>query len=119
VIDEEGADRGSFPLPHILEPGEVVETHATAQDVVIAVTSHRLIVADDDRTVIDVPFSELRRIQFDIERGRPAALVIVPEHIRDEPRVLSVQVAELREAARALALIGERLNPDAVEQRTG
>ena len=96
-----------------------METHATAQDVVIAVTNERLIVVDDNRPILDVPFSGLRRIQFDIERGRPASLVIVPELVRDEPRVLNIPIAKLREAAIALARIGERLNPDAEEQPTG
>ena len=101
----------SFPLPHILQPGEVLETQASAQDAVVAVTSQRLIVTEAERLVLDVPFSELRRVQFDIERGRPATLVIVPEHIANEPRVVAVPISSLREAALALAAIGERLNP--------
>ena len=62
----------SFPLPHVLKPGEIVETQTVAQDVVIAVTSQRLIVVDEYRTITDVSFAGLRRIQFDIERGRDA-----------------------------------------------
>lgn len=85
----------------------------------IAVTTQRPIVMDANRPVIDVPFSGLRRIQFDIERGRPAALVIVPEQIADEPRVLSVPIAKLWERALALAVIGERINSGADEQETG
>jgi hypothetical protein len=98
------------PLLHILQPGEVVQHHAVAQDVVIAVTDHRLILADHRRTILDVPFSGLRRIQFDIERGRAATLVIVPEHISDEPQVLAVPIPRLREVAGTLAVVGERLN---------
>ena len=75
----------AFPLPHILQPGEILEAHATVQDAIIAVTNHRVIVAEGDRTVLDIPFSGLRRIQFDIERGRVAPMVILPEHPRDEP----------------------------------
>jgi hypothetical protein len=81
-----------------------------AQDAIIAVTSQRLIVTEGERLVVNVPFSELRRVQFDIERGRPATLVIVPEHVANEPRVLAVPASTLREAAVALAAIGERLN---------
>jgi hypothetical protein len=77
---------------------------------VIAVTDHRLILADNRRTILDVPFSGLRRIQFDIERGRAATLVIVPEHISDEPQVLAVPIPRLREVAGTLAVVGERLN---------
>ncbi|HTK46004.1 MAG TPA: hypothetical protein VL749_11710 [Patescibacteria group bacterium] len=100
----------SFPLPHVLQPGEVVESQAVAGGAVIAVTEQRLVVAESDRVVLDVPFSELRRIQFDIERGRDATLVIVPEHISNWPRIVSVPVAALRETAATLARIGERIN---------
>jgi hypothetical protein len=108
----------SFPLPHILKPGEILETQAAAEGAVLAVTNQRVIVADDSRPVMDVPFTGLRRIQFDIERGRPAALVIVPEHIADEPKMLNVPIAKLRETALALALIGERINAGIWEQET-
>jgi hypothetical protein len=116
MSDVSDSDERSFPLPHILKPGEVLETHATAQNAVIAVTSQRLIVAEGERPVLDVPFSEVRRIQFDIERGRLATVVIVPEHIAHEPRVVAVPVPKLRETAVALAVIGERLNPRAGEE---
>jgi hypothetical protein len=107
-----------FPLPHILRPGEVVEGHADADGTVIAVTRERLVVAEGDAPVLDIPFSELRRIQFDIERGRPATLVIVPEHVRNWPRVVSIPTSTLREAAFVLARVGERLN-DTDEAQAG
>jgi hypothetical protein len=111
------ADR-SFPLPHILRPGEIVESQAQANGAVIAVTAQRLVVAEGDKAVLDIPFSEVRRIQFDIERGRDATLVIVPEHISNWPRVVSVPVPNLLESALVLARIGERINEGA-EQHTG
>jgi hypothetical protein len=98
-----------LPLLHILQPGEVVDVQAIAQDVVIAVTDHRLIVADERHTILYLPFADVRRVQFDIEQGRAATLVIVPEHVTDEPQVLSVPIQRLRETAAALALVGERL----------
>jgi|SRR5438093_12792398 len=110
------AGQRSFPLPHILEPGEVLETHAIAGEAVIAVTERRLFVAEGEKTVLDIPFSGVRRIQFDIERGRDAVLVIVPEHISNWPRVVSIPVPYLRETAVALARIGERINEDPAEQ---
>ena len=100
----------SFPLPHILHPGEVVETQAIVEGSAIAVTKERLILAEGNKTVLDIQFDELRRIQFDIERGRDATLVIVPEHISNWPRIVSVPVAHLRETAAVLARIGERIN---------
>ena len=107
-----------FPLPHILRPGEVVEGQAVANGAVIAVTRERVVVVEGDKTVLDIPFSELRRIQFDIEKGRDATLVIVPEHINNWPRVVSVPVPKLHDSALVLARIGERMNESA-EQQTG
>jgi hypothetical protein len=111
-------DMRSFPLPHVLQPGEVVESQAVAGPAIIAVTEQRLVVAESDSVVLDVPFNEVRRIQFDIERGRDATLVIVPEHISNWPRIVSVPVTALRETSATLARIGERIN--GIEgQRTG
>jgi hypothetical protein len=76
----------------------------------VIVTDRRLIVLDNQRTLLDIGFLQLRRVQFDIERGRDATLVIVPEHVSDEPQVLTVPVAKLRDVAVALALLGEQLN---------
>jgi hypothetical protein len=70
-----------------------------------------LVVAEGDAPVLDIPFSELRRIQFDIERGRAATLVIVPEHISNWPRAVGIPIESLGEAALVLARVGERLNP--------
>jgi hypothetical protein len=108
----------SFPLPRILQPGEVLEGHAVVNDSVIAITNERLVVAQGDDQVLDIPFSELRRIQFDIERDRDATMVIVPEHISNWPRIVTVPVAQLKETAGVLARIGERIN-GVEKQQTG
>jgi len=92
-----------------LEPGETVQALARATSAILLVTDRRLAVAEADRIALDVPFKSLRRIQFDIERERPATLVIVPEHPRDEPQVMAVPPERYGEITRALALIGERL----------
>lgn len=113
MADTSNAAGRQFPLPHILRPGEVVESQAVVEGSAIAVTRERLIVVEGDRTVLDIPFEELRRIQFDIERGRDATLVIVPEHISNWPRIVSVPVGYLRETAAVLARIGERINEGA------
>jgi hypothetical protein len=108
----------AFPLPHVLRPGEVVETQAVVEGSAIAVTRDRLIVVEGEQTLLDIPFGELRRVQFDIERGRDATLVIVPEHISNWPRIVSIPVRFLRDAAAVLARIGERIN-EVAEQKTG
>ena len=45
----------SYPLPHVLQPGEIVEGQAEADGAVIAVTRQRLVVAEGDKTVLDIP----------------------------------------------------------------
>jgi len=110
LAENDQAGKLSFPLPHILQPGEVIESQANANGAVIAVTEYRLVVVEGDGEILDIPFSELRRVQFDIERDRDATMVIVPEHISNWPRIVSVPVPALREAAIALARIGERIN---------
>jgi hypothetical protein len=75
----------------------------------VVVSDRRLIVAARERVALTVGFDQLRRIQFDIERDRPATMVIVPEEAQHEPQVLAIPTSELRSAARALALIGSRL----------
>ena len=100
------------PIPYrLLEPGEQVYAEAQADDgAALLVTDRRVAVAvRPDRFQLDVPFDALRRIQFDIERNRPATLVIVPDHPQDEPQVLAVPSEQLPAVAEALAYIGQRL----------
>jgi hypothetical protein len=118
LSDASNLEGRAFPLPHVLRPGEVVESQAVIEGSVIAVTRERLVVAEGDKTVLDIPFGEVRRIQFDIERGREATLVIVPEHISNWPRIVSVPVRHLRETASVLARIGEHINVVG-DQQTG
>lgn len=101
--------------PHVLdalEPGEELRFSAHATDAVLAVTDRRLMVAARERLALAVPFQNVRRIQFDIERNRPATLVIVPEMSHDEPQVLSIPPDSYAEAAEALVAIGQNLARD-------
>jgi hypothetical protein len=97
-----------IPL-ELLEPEEKLEVAARARDAVLAVTDRRVIVADEQRVALDVPFQAIRRIQFDIERRRPATVVIVPENAAHHPQVLAVPTEEYDRVAAALAVIGRRL----------
>ena len=56
-----------------------------------------------------MPIDNLRRIEFDIERDRPATLVIVPQDPTDEPQVLVVQPADYEGVAEAVVVLGKRL----------
>jgi hypothetical protein len=98
--------------PHLvqaLDPDEPIAISARALDAVIAVTDRRMLVATDTRLAMDLPFPRLRRIQFDIERDRPATLVVVPEVPDIEPQVLAIPAEQYRAVADALVEIGLRL----------
>lgn len=101
-----------------LEPDETVHAVARATDAVLAVSDRRVVVADPDRLLLSLRIEALRRVQFDIEKARPATLVIVPESPNDEPQVLTVPPHRLREVATLLAIIGERLSDMAIDRAT-
>lgn len=96
----------SHPL---VAPDEAVIERATARGVVLLATDRRMAVVQGDRLALDLPYHRLRRIQFDIERKRPATLVIVPESPADEPQVISVHPDEYREVADVLVAVGRNL----------
>jgi hypothetical protein len=106
---ENPADAEPPHLVRALEPDERVAIRAQAVDAVIAVTDRRMLVATERRLALDVPFERLRRIQFDIERDRPATLVVVPESPEVEPQVLAISAEGYRSVADALVEIGLRL----------
>ena len=92
-----------------LQPGERVELGFTTASGDLRVTDRRLLVTSAGSVRLDIPYDRLRRIQFDIEANRPAAMVIVPHRPSDEPQVLSVPREQLHIAAALLAFVGERL----------
>jgi hypothetical protein len=96
-------------IARILEPGEVLEVKARAGDATIAVTNRRLAVLEAERIALAVEIEHVRRVQFDIEKSRPATLVIVPERPADAPQVLAVPAEDYEPVADALVLIGKRL----------
>ena len=99
------------PIFRILGEGEELVASARARDAEIVVTNARIaIAADDGRVAMDLPIDDVRRIQFDIERTRPATLVIVPDESAREPQVLTIPAEQLDAAAQALAFIGRRLS---------
>jgi hypothetical protein len=104
-------------IPHrLLDPGEQVHASAQADEGALVVTDKRVAVTvRPDRFDLDIPFEALRRVQFDIERKRPATLVIVPELPSDEPVVLVIPPDQYESVARALALLGQRLHEVATD----
>ena len=97
------------PVARRLRPGERIQVYIPAAATEIVVTDHRLAVADEERLALDIEIAALRRIEFDIERDRPATLVIVPDHPTDEPQVLAIPPEQLPAVAEALGYIGQRL----------
>jgi hypothetical protein len=105
-------ERDEDPEPsllRILQPNEELHVQARAMDGVVAVTDRRLVVTTNHRVTLDVPYRELRRVQFDVERGRPATFVVVPDDPSNPPEVLAIPTSEYENTARVLALIGQRI----------
>jgi hypothetical protein len=107
--DSHDGNDGNDDIRRWLGPDERLEAAARARDVALAVSDRRLVIVERDRLALDVPFERIRRVQFDIERDRPATLVIVPEHPEDEPQVLPIPKEEYRAVADALVAIGVKL----------
>lgn len=105
----EPANDPQHPAYTLLAADEAIEVEAEAASARILVTDWRLAIADTDRITLDIGFDGLRRIQFDIERQRPATLVIVPDHPVHEPQVLAIPPERYDEITAALAVIGRRL----------
>ena len=93
----------------ILDPDEELSIAVWASDAIVAVTDRRLFVKVNKRLALDVAYPGLRRVQFDIERRRPATLVIVPESPTLEAQVLSIPVEEIPRCAEALGIVSQRL----------
>ncbi|MEO8229830.1 MAG: hypothetical protein ABI628_08725 [Chloroflexota bacterium] len=65
-------------IRRVLAPDEQIRFQTRAIEGLVAVTDRRLLVSDARRVALDVAIDQIRRVQFDIERRRPATLVIVP-----------------------------------------
>jgi hypothetical protein len=93
----------------LLDPDETIQARVQATAAAMAISQRRLVVIENERVRLDVPIQRLRRVQLDIERDRPATLVLVPEHAQDEPQVLSIPPEEYEAAARAIVVLGHGL----------
>jgi hypothetical protein len=96
-------------LRRALQSGEKVRARADAADAVLAVTDRRVVVAAPERLALAVPIAEVRRVQFDIERTRPATMVILPEHADYEAEILTIPVEQYEAAGRAFITLGPAL----------
>ena len=97
------------PILSPIAQAEPPQAVARVRDAHVVVTEHRLAVASDVKLLLDVPIDNVRRVQFDIERTRPATLVVVPEHPGDEPQVLAVRPEHYPAVADVLVVLGQQL----------
>ena len=97
------------PVLRDIDPNDI-RAQATADGQMVVVTDKLLRVGSPDRVMLDVAIDSLRRIQFDIERDRPATMVIVPLSPSDEPQIIVVQPDDYESVARALAFIGQQMS---------
>ena len=93
-----------------LEAGETILVEAAAGEHRVVVTDRRLTIASDHRVILDLDIDGIRRIQFDIERRRPATMVVVPELAHHEPQVLVVRPRDYDSIGQALAAVGRHFS---------
>ena len=62
---------------------------------------------------LDVSLGNIRGIQFEIERDRPATLVIVPDDPRNVPQVIAVPPEQYDAVGSALAFVGRMIQDGA------
>lgn len=86
-----------------------IRAQASADGHVVIVTDDLLQVGSGDIVKLSVPIENVRRIQFDIERERPATLVIVPDAPSDEPQVIMVDPDDYEGVGHALAVLGVKM----------
>ena len=95
-------DRSSLQA---IAPQDIL-AQASADGHLLVVTSQLLRVTEGDRARLEVPIENVRRIQFDIEKERPATLVIVPDSPAHDAQVISVPPDEYVQVSHALAILG-------------
>ena len=96
-------------LPFPLTGDERLEIAARTEPHLLAITDRRLVVASPYGTPLDLPIEGIRRIQLDVEVGRPAIIVVVPHDPGHAPQVLNVPNDELGAVTRAVHFVGSRL----------
>jgi len=88
---------------------EGVHVMVETPDAVLALTDDRVVGRDGLRTVLDVPVTEIRRIQLDVEKGREATLAVVPEEPAKGVLAMSVPSGQLASVAEIVTRIGALL----------
>ena len=98
------------PALRVLESDETLHAIAPAVNADVVVTDRRIAVMSGKRVALNISYEGLRRVQFDIERQRPATLVLVPDEATAEPQVLAIPVGGYAVVSQALAVVGTKLH---------
>ncbi len=94
--------------PHLVRAlgGEEVTTGAELDEVTVALTPSRLVVADPQRLRLDLPLAQLHRVQLVVESDRPGLLTFVPVNDRYPAVLVSVPREQFEEAGEVVMAIG-------------
>ena len=98
------------PVVTRISGDETVQAVVDGVDGRVVVTDHRLAVANARRIALNVELRTIRRIEFDIERERPATMVIVPDDPRHQAQVVTVPSEQYDAAASAIAYVGRLIH---------
>ena len=75
----------------------------------VTLADGHLLIQRGGRTILNVPVSRIRRVEFDIERQGPATFIIVPDSRGHDVQFLSVEADALEAAALLVGRLGQRL----------
>jgi hypothetical protein len=103
-------DLANDPIVAQLSGHETIRALVDGVDGRVVVTDQRLAVTDAQRIALNVELRKLRRIQFDIERERPATMVIVPDDPGHEAQVITVPPEQYDAVGSALAYVGRTIH---------
>ena len=83
-----------------------IRAESSADGHLVVLTDDLLRVGSGDNVHLDVPIGDIRRIQVDVERDRPATLVIVPDAAWRESQVIMVEPENYEGVAHVIAVLG-------------
>ncbi len=94
--------------PHVARAlgNEEVASGVELDQVVVALTATRLIVADPQRLRLDLPLTELHRVQLVVESDRPGLLTFVPVTDRYPAALVAVPRERFEDAGEVVLAIG-------------
>ena len=94
--------------PHVARAlgREHVTSGVELDEVIVALTATRLIVADPQRLRLDLPLTELHRVQLVVESDRPGLLTFVPVSDRYPAVLVLVPRERFEEAGEVVMAIG-------------